>query len=130
MSRFEGVALALLRVVVAFLFAQHAVQKLFGALGGHAVPLASRLGAAGVIELIGSALIFLGLFTRATALILCGEMAVAYFTAHAPRGFWPIMNGGELAVLYCFIYLYLWTRGAGPISLDAAFGWSRPRGTS
>jgi|SRR5262245_6517053 len=128
MIRFEGVALALLRAVVAFLFAQHAVQKLFGALGGHAVPLASKLGAAGVIELIGSALIFLGLFTRPTAFILCGEMAVAYFTAHAPRGFWPVMTGGEIPVLYCFIYLYLWARGAGPISLDAAFGWSGPRG--
>jgi len=125
MARFEGVALALLRLVVGFLFVQHAAQKLFGALGGHAVPLSSMLGVAGVIELIGSVLIAIGLFTRPAAFVLSGEMAAAYFTTHAPRGFWTIANGGELAVLYCFLYLYLWARGAGPISVDAALGRSR-----
>jgi len=121
MTRLEGLALALLRVVVGYLFIQHSAQKLFGALGGRPVPLASMLGAAGVIELIGGVLILLGLFTRAAAFILAGEMASAYFMVHAPRGFlWPVANGGEPAVFYCFLLLYLWTRGAGPISLDAS----------
>jgi|SRR5262245_16580215 len=125
MARFEGVALAVLRLVIGFMFIQHAAQKVFGVLGGHAMPLSSMPGVAGVIELIGSVLIALGLFTRPTAFILSGEMAAAYFTVHAPRGFWPVANGGELAVTYCFLYLYLWTRGAGPISVDAALGRSR-----
>jgi putative oxidoreductase len=127
MTRLEGLALTLLRVVVAFLFIQHSAQKLFGALGGHPVPFASMLGAAGVIELVGGVLIFLGLFTRAAAFILAGEMASAYFMVHAPRGFlWPVANGGEPAVVYCFLFLYLWTRGAGPISLDASMRHSEP----
>ncbi len=73
---------------------------------------------AGVLEFFGGLLILFGLFTRPVAFILCGEMAVAYFRSHAPRGFWPIRNGGELAVLYCFIFLYLFAAGGGPISLD------------
>jgi len=73
---------------------------------------------AGVLELVGGLLIILGLFARPVAFILCGQMATAYFMAHAPRSFWPIANGGELAVLYCFIYLYLFTAGPGPWSVD------------
>jgi putative oxidoreductase len=73
---------------------------------------------AGVLETFGGILLLAGLFTRPVAFVLCGEMAVAYFRAHAPRGFWPIANGGELAVLYCFIFLYLAVAGAGPVSLD------------
>jgi putative oxidoreductase len=126
MSRFEGLALALLRVVAGFVFMQHGAQKIFGVLGVQAVPLASMFGLAGVIELVGGALIVLGLFTREAAFIASGEMAAAYFIAHAPRGFWPVTNGGEPAVLYCFIFLYLWTRGAGPYSLDAVM--RRPGG--
>jgi putative oxidoreductase len=122
MSRFEGVALALLRVVSAFAFMQHGAQKIFGALGGTPVPLASQFGLAGVIELVGGALILVGLFTRVAAFICSGEMAAAYFIAHLPRGFWPLTNGGEPALLFCFIFLYLWTRGAGPYSLDAMMG--------
>ena len=78
----------------------------------------SELWIAGILETFGGLLIVLGLFTRPVALLLCGEMAVAYFRAHFPRGFWPIQNGGELAVLFCFIFLYLFAAGPGPISLD------------
>jgi putative oxidoreductase len=73
---------------------------------------------AGMLELVGGLLIILGLFTRPVAFLLSGEMAVAYFMSHAPRGLWPIANGGELAVLYCFIFLYLFTAGPGPWSVD------------
>lgn len=79
----------------------------------------SMLGAAGVIEIVGSLLLILGLFTRTTAFILSGLMAVAYFMAHAPRGFYPILNAGELAILYCFVFLYIAAAGPGPWSYDA-----------
>lgn len=114
-------ALSLLRLAAGFTFIEHGLQKtfgLFGGIGGHAVPLMSQLGGAGILETAGGALILLGLFTRPVALILSGEMAFAYFTVHARRGFWPLANGGELAVLYCFIFLLLATAGAGPLSLD------------
>ncbi len=126
-SRFEPFLLSLLRLVVGFTFSLHGWQKLFGlfgGIGGHGYPvhLASRLGAAGVIESVGGLLIFLGLLTRPIAFLLCGEMAVAYFTTHAPRSPYPILNGGELAVLYCFIFLYLVAAGHGPFSLDRLRG--------
>jgi putative oxidoreductase len=76
---------------------------------------------AGILEFVGGILIFWGIFTRITAFILCGEMAVAYFRMHAPHGFWPIVNHGELPVLYCFVFLYLFAAGAGPLSLDRSF---------
>ncbi len=121
-SSFEPYALSLLRIVVGFTFSLHGYQKLFGLFGGlgHGATahLASLLGVAAVLETFGGALIFLGLYTRPVAFILCGEMAVAYFHQHAPRGLWPISNGGELAVLYCFIFLLLVSAGAGPWSLD------------
>jgi putative oxidoreductase len=78
-----------------------------------------------VLETFGGALIILGLLTRPAAFILCGEMAIGYFRTHNPRGFWPLLNGGEITVLYCFIFLWLCAAGAGPISLDRAFGWKR-----
>ena len=105
---------------------QHGVQKLFGLLASpHMPPMPrsaplSQMWIAGVLETFGGALIVLGLFTRPVAFLLCGEMAVAYFTAHAKRGFVPLLNGGEAAVLYCFIYLYFVANGAGPYSID---GW-------
>ncbi|HEX8694011.1 MAG TPA: DoxX family protein [Longimicrobium sp.] len=125
MSRFEEVTLALLRVVAGLLFWQHGAQKLLGMFGGvdgqgATPPLMSQFGLAGVLEFVGGILIALGLFTRPVAFILAGEMAVAYFQVHAPNGFWPIVNKGELAVLYCFLFLYLSARGAGRYSLDAA----------
>jgi len=124
-ASFEPYALSLLRIVIGFTFSLHAYQKLlgaFGGVGGHgaAAHFLSLLWIAGLIETVGGALIFLGLYTRLTAFILCGEMAVAYFHQHAPRGFWPISNGGELAVLYCFIFLLLASAGAAPWSLDRA----------
>ncbi|MCL5005313.1 MAG: DoxX family protein [Acidobacteria bacterium] len=112
---------SLLRIVVGFTFSLHGLQKLFGmfgGIGGHRVPFFSLLGLAGVLETIGGPLILLGLFTMPVAFILSGEMAVAYFIQHYPRGFLPISNGGELAVLYCFIFFYLFSAGPGPASLD------------
>ncbi len=111
--------------MAAFTFWLHGLQKLFGAfggLGGFKPPLASMLGAAGAIETVGGALIILGLFTRPVAFLLAGEMAVGYFRTHAPRGFWPLTNGGELAVFYCFFFLWLSAAGAGPWSLDRLLG--------
>ena len=109
---------AALRIVSGVLFACHGAQKLFGVLGAESGALLSLRGAAGVIELFGGSLIALGLFVPIVAFIASGEMAVAYFLSHAPSGFWPIMNRGELAVLYCFLFLYIATRPVGPFSLD------------
>ena len=118
-----GGALSVLRIVAGLLFALHGSQKLlgwFGGMGGHGAVarMWSELWVAGVLEAAGGALVMLGLFTRPVAFLLCGEMAVAYFGTHFPHGFWPIRNGGELAVLYCFIFFYLFAAGAGPLSLD------------
>jgi putative oxidoreductase len=109
---------ALMRLVAGGLFACHGAQKLFGLLGGKTMTGTPKMLAAGIIELGGGALIALGLFTAVAAFIACGEMAVAYFTVHAKAGFWPIMNGGELAVLYCFVFLFIVWQGSGPFSLD------------
>ena len=110
-----------------FLFLLHGVQKLFPVLGtDDTVDLLSRLGLAGLIELFGGGLITLGLFTPWVAFVASGEMASAYFMAHYPGGFWPISNGGEPAVLYCFVFLYFATRGSGAWSLDRVI-WGRRR---
>ena len=115
-----------LRVVAGFLFAQHGAQKLFGVLGSEPVEsLMSLRGAAGVIEFFGGLLLMVGLFTRPVAFIASGQMAVAYFMVHAPQGFWPIMNRGELAAFYCFTWLFFFTHGGGGYSLD---GWLASRG--
>jgi putative oxidoreductase len=122
LARFAPLLLSVLRIAAAFIFIAHGTQKLFAFPIGPRLPIATLLGAAGVIETIGGALELAGLFTRPVAFVLSGEMAYAYFTAHAPRGFWPIQSGGELAVLFCFIWLYIAAAGAGPISVDAARG--------
>ena len=125
MARFENATLALLRVMAGLMFMQHGAQKLFGLLGGWrgepgaTAPLLSQAGLAGVLEVFVGALIVLGLFTRPVAFILSGMMAVAYFQSHAPDAFWPIVNRGELAALYCFVFFYFSARGAGPYSVDA-----------
>ena len=122
LERWTPELLSVLRIVAAFLFIAHGTQKLFLIPAGRmttAVPLWSQAGAAGVIETVGGALLLLGLFTRPVAFVLCGEMAFAYFISHASRAFWPIANGGELAVLYCFLFLFLAAAGGGPWSLDA-----------
>ena len=110
---------ALLRIMAGLAFAQHGAQKLFGVLGGRAVSLATQFGLAGIIEFVGGILIALGLFTSPVAFVASGQMAWAFFQQHLPRGFWPIQNGGELAVLYCFIFLYVSAVGSGKLSIDA-----------
>jgi len=122
MSKLQDYVLALTRVIFAFLFACHGAMKLFGAFGGHPMLHNPLMLTAGILEFGGGILIGLGLFTRPVAFVLCGQMAVAYFKAHFPGGFWPIMNHGELAVLYCFFFLYLTVRGAGALSVDGARG--------
>ena len=113
---------ALLRIVAGFLFALHGVQKVFGLLGGRQAELTSQRGVAGIIELVGGILIAAGAFTTPVAFISSGEMAWAYFQSHAPRGFWPIQNGGELAALYCWLFLYIVAAGPGKWSIDALRG--------
>ena len=120
-ERYAPQVYALFRIVIAFLFLFHGLQKVFGMFGGiqgGAVPLGSLFGAAGIIEIVTSVLIMLGLFTRIAAFIASGEMAAAYFMVHLPMGVVPLQNGGELAVLYCFSFLYIATRGPGMCSLD------------
>jgi putative oxidoreductase len=109
---------ALLRLIIGILFACHGAQKLFGAFGGPGARGDATMLVAGVVELAAGVLVALGLFTRIAAFLASGEMAVAYFTAHAPRGFWPIENGGELAVVYCFALLMVAAWGGGEFSLD------------
>ena len=107
------------RIVIGFLYWQHGAQKIFAAFGQEqTVDLFSRLGLAGIIEFVGGGLIVLGLFTPWAAFVASGELAVAYFLAHFPRGFWPIMNGGEPAVLFCFMFLFIASRDSGVWSLD------------
>ena len=122
MRKPEDFALALTRIVVGFLFACHGAQKLFGAFGGHPMLHNPLLLTAGILEFAGGILIALGFFARPVAFLLSGEMAVAYFKAHFPGGFWPILNHGELAVIYCFVFLYLSMRGAGSVSVDGLRG--------
>jgi putative oxidoreductase len=119
-SKWSPALLSILRIVTAFLFMQHGAMKLLGfpGAGDHTVELMSLMGFAGVLELVGGGLVLIGLFTRPVAFILSGEMAFAYFMAHAPQGFWPVLNQGESAVLYCFVFLYLSAAGGGPWSLD------------
>ncbi len=114
--------LAILRIVAGLLYLTHGLVKLFGFPPGAApgkVPLGTLFGVAGVIELAGGVLVVLGLFTRPVAFLLSGQMAVAYFMIHAPQGFYPVLNGGELAILYCFVFLYLAAAGGGAWSVDA-----------
>jgi putative oxidoreductase len=121
-STLTPLLLSVLRVMTALLFMQHGTAKLLG------IPAAPQFAnlqmfslswVAGVLELVGGALLVLGLFTRPVAFILSGQMAVAYFLAHAPQDFYPLLNGGELAVLYCFVFLYLAAAGGGSIGIDA-----------
>jgi putative oxidoreductase len=116
--------LSLLRIVAAFLFIQFGTAKLYGFPApimpdGSTAPFGSLVWFASVFETYGGFLLFVGLFTRPAAFILSGEMAVAYFKGHAPQGFWPVLNQGHPAILFCFLFLYLSAAGAGPWSLDA-----------
>ena len=132
-----GFLLSLLRVVVGALFMQHGLQKLFGLLlapdrpWNGTPPVFTQFWFAGVLEVFGGALIVVGLVTRPVAVVLAGEMAVAYFQVHFPRDFWPVRNGGDSVVLFCFVFLYLFAAGPGPVSLDAViFGRRRVRRTA
>jgi putative oxidoreductase len=129
LRRFEPQAYALLRIVAGLLFMFHGLQK-FGVLGGTAVPLASMMGAAAIIELVGGLLIMIGLLTTPAAFIASGEMAVAYFMMHQPQGTWPIQNRGELAALYAFVFLFVAAKGAGIWSVDRLIFRSEPIATT
>ncbi len=112
--------LSILRIVTAFLFMQHGAQKIFGFPAEQRYPfdITSLSGVAGVLELFGGALLLIGLFTRPVAFLMSGLMAFAYFLVHAPQGFWPLNNAGELAALFSFVFLYIWTAGGGAWSVD------------
>lgn len=132
MQRFLAVwsprVLSIMRMVTAFLFMQHGGQKIFGypAPQRSELDLFSLTGVAGTLELFGGFLVLIGLFTQPAAFVLSGLMAFAYFIAHAPRDFWPILNGGELAVMYSFVFLYLAVAGGGVWSLDHIRSRARP----
>ncbi|HEX6834737.1 MAG TPA: DoxX family protein [Rudaea sp.] len=115
-------AKSVLRIVAGFLFMAHGMQKLLGfpAPAAHPFQLFTLSGFAGVLELFGGILLLIGFLTRPVAFILSGEMAFAYFIAHAPQNFWPLINRGELAVLYCFVFLYFAVAGGGAWSVDNA----------
>lgn len=117
LGRYSEIAYTLLRVVAGLMFAVHGAQKLFGFLGGRQQEVGSLFWVGGLIELVAGLLIAIGLFTSWAAFISSGEMAVAYFMVHAKDGFWPILNKGELAVLYCFVFLYMACRGGGRYSV-------------
>jgi putative oxidoreductase len=129
-ERYASTVFAVFRIVFGLMFLSHGLQKLFGMFGGLALfggklpPLTSEPGIAGVLELVLGSLIMVGLFTKLAAFIASGEMAVAYFKGHQRMAFWPLENQGELAVLFCFAFLYIAARGAGPWSVDAML---RPR---
>lgn len=117
MAKLTEITFALMRIILAFLYTCHAIQKLFGLLGGHKVE-GGILFVAAIIEIVCGPLIALGLFTRLAAFIASGEMAVAYFKMHAPGSFWPIVNHGEMAVALCFAFLFIFAHGGGRYSLD------------
>src|ERR1700745_2498159 len=118
----EPYMLSILRIIVGLLYMEHGLAKTldFPHQPNHApyALLTLNPGLQGLLELVGGLLLALGLFTRTVAFILSGNMAVAYFLAHAPRGFFPLLNGGELAIVYCFVFLYFWVAGGGEWSLD------------
>ncbi len=122
LDRYSPYMLAVLRIVTALIFMEHGTQKLLGFPAGSnpQPPLFSLYGFAGMLELVGGVLILLGLFTRPVAFILSGEMAFAYFMGHAPQGFFPVNNGGDASILYCFVFLYFVFSGPGAWSLDRA----------
>jgi putative oxidoreductase len=119
LGRYAEAIYAVMRIVVGVLFACHGAQKLFGAFGGQSMLGNPMMTFAGVIEFAGGLLVALGLFAGWAAFLASGQMAVGYFMAHAPNGFWPVVNKGELAVVYCFVFLYIAAKGAGRFSLDA-----------
>lgn len=126
LGKYSNFFYALMRIIAGFLFACHGAQKLFGVLGG-TKQTETLMVVGGVIEFFGGILIAVGLFAGYAAFIASGMMAVAFFKSHYPSGFWPIMNRGELAVLYCFVFLYIASRGSGILSIDALIGKAKRR---
>ena len=121
LGRWQPQVLALLRIVVGLLFLEHATSKFFAFPAPFPVhPLPPLLLAAGVVELLAGVLVTIGLFTRLAAFLASGEMAIAYFTMHFPNGFWPLVNKGEAAILFCFVFLYIAAVGPGAWSIDGA----------
>ena len=122
LEQWSPLALSILRIVVGLLFLEHGTQKILGfPPSSHGNPaLLSLQGVQGIIELVGGVLILIGLFTRPVAFILSGDMAAAYFMSHAPKDFYPMLNGGDAAILYCFVFLYLVFAGGGRWSIDEA----------
>jgi putative oxidoreductase len=119
LAKLQSQALGVLRIMTALQFIEHGSQKLFNfPVGEHAGTLTGLPLAAGILEFAGGILLALGLFTRPVAFLLCGEMAIAYFMAHMPRDFFPVNNGGDSAISFCFIFLYLVFAGAGAFALD------------
>ena len=117
------VFLSILRIVAALIFMAHGTAKLLGFPASEMSPAAFSLPwLAGAIELVGGALLAIGLYSRAAAFVMSGTMAAAYFLAHAPQSFYPVLNGGDAAILYCFVFLYIVFAGPGPWSLDATRG--------
>jgi putative oxidoreductase len=125
LGRYAPHLYAILRIIAGLMFAMHGTQKLFGWPGGKEPAGIALMRVAGVVELVGGLLIAIGLFTSIAAFIASGQMAVAYFKAHAPNGFWPVLNQGELAALYCFLFLFMAAYGSGIWSVDGARRGSR-----
>ncbi len=122
LGRYSEPVYSIMRLMVGLAFACHGAQKLLGAFGGQFPAGKPLMIGAGVIELVGGVLVAVGLATCYAAFVASGEMAAAYFMVHAPQGFWPLQNKGELAVVYCFVFLYVATQGSGSWSLDRVLG--------
>jgi putative oxidoreductase len=118
LNQYQPHALTILRIITALLFMQHGTQKLFGFPPGGPETLSTLYLIQGILEAFGGLAILLGLFTRPVAFILCGNMAVAYFMAHMPKNFFPALNGGDAAILYCFVFGYLVFAGPGLLAID------------
>ena len=129
LDRYSPYMLAVLRIATALLFMEHGTQKLLGFPPGSfpQLPVFSLSGLAGILEMVGGVMILIGVFTRAVAFILAGQMAVAYFIGHAPEGFFPVNNEGDAAILYCFVFLYLVFAGPGVWSIDGHHAHKRLR---